>query len=70
MKGTDWTKKISEYRNKIELLNEQLLEQQKMYTELKTQLITLAQTTEGNKKHIELFIEEQSKELIKTKKIV
>ena len=70
LKGTDWTKRLMECNTQIELLREQLLDQEHKYTDLKSQLNAAAQLSGGNKKHFETFVEEQSKELLKARKIV
>jgi len=70
LKTTDWTKRLLECNSQIEMLREQLLEQEKSYNDLKSQLTAAAQISGGNKKHFETFVEEQSKELLKARKIV
>lgn len=70
LKTTDWTKRLLECNAQIEALRTQLLEQEKNYGDLKAQLTAAAQMSGGNKKHFETFVEEQSKELLKARKIV
>jgi len=70
LKNTDWTKRLMECNSQIENLREQLLGQEQKYTDLKSQLNAAAQLSGGNKKHFETFVEEQSKELLKARKIV
>lgn len=70
LKATDWTKRLLECNSQIENLRQQLLDQEKNYTDLKSQLTAAAQLSGTNKKHFETFVEEQSKELLKARKIV
>jgi hypothetical protein len=70
LKTNDWTKRLMECNTQIEQMRGQLLEQDRQYNELKSQLTLAAQMGSNNKKHFETFIEEQSKELIKARKIV
>lgn len=70
LKTTDWTKRLIECNSQIEMLRTQLLEQEKNYNDLKSQLTAAAHISGGNKKHFETFVEEQSKELLKARKIV
>eukprot|EP00826_Nyctotherus_ovalis_P035513 TRINITY_DN3056_c0_g3_i2.p2 TRINITY_DN3056_c0_g3~~TRINITY_DN3056_c0_g3_i2.p2 ORF type:complete len:137 (+),score=57.81 TRINITY_DN3056_c0_g3_i2:938-1348(+) len=70
LKTTDWTKRLLERNSQIESLRDQLLEQEKNYSDLKAQLTAAAQMSGGNRKHFETFVEEQSKELLKARKIV
>lgn len=70
LKSNDWTKRLMECNGQIEQMRDQLLEQERQYNELKSQLTAAAQMGSNNKKHFETFIEEQSKELLKARKIV
>ncbi len=70
VRSNDWTKRLMECNAQVDTLRDQLLEQERKYNDLKSQLAAATQVDAGNKKHFEIFVEEQSKELLKAQKIV
>jgi hypothetical protein len=70
IKVSDWTKRLMDCNALIEQMRQQLLDQERQHHELKSQLSAAVQAGGSNKKHFETFIEEQSKELLKARKIV